>query len=152
MGKIAKELTKEKLREYGIISVDWDEVNKEWVVIRKWYPIGCSGLARTEANKVITKLDEKEAICRHKYGMDKIYKIYQFSFHNKPISIPVARLVLAWKLGVIPEGYDACHKNNDEFDNSPDNIFIDTHANNIKQRNIYYKLSVFNQYHNTETD
>lgn len=139
MGKIANKLTKEMLIDYGIHSVDWDEVANEWIIIRRWH--------KTNSNKPTEyRLKEHDLKRPHKYGMDKLYRGFNFSYKGNNVTLTVGRLVLAWFYGEIPEGYDACHRDNNELNNAPDNLFIDTHANNIKQRAIFYSQAGFNQY------
>lgn len=78
-------------------------------------------------------LKETTVTCKHKYASDKQYKAFMFSYKGKAVSMPVARLVMAWTKGEVPDGYDVDHKNNDPFDNDPDNLQIISHADNLRK-------------------
>lgn len=139
MARIANKLTKEMLINYGIYSVEWDEVAKEWVIMRRWH--------KTNSKKIVEyRLKEQDLKTPHKYGQDKIYRGFIFSYKGRPVTLTVGRLVLAWFHGEIPTGSDACHRDNNELNNALDNLYIDTHANNLKQRAIFYSQTYFNQY------
>lgn len=148
MSKISKELTRSQLESWGIKKVIWDDEKKEWHIERLWWPSGrCSHI---EENKVWSVLKEQSAVCKHKYSVDKVYKIFSFSITSKQVSVPVARLVLAWFEGRVPEGYDAEHKDNNPFNNSYDNLYIISHADNLRKRFTDNNCACFNQYKHKE--
>ena len=148
MSKISKELTISQLESWGIKNVIWDDEDRMWRVERLWWPGG--RIKRIEENKVLNILTEKDAVCKHKYSSDKTYKIFSFSIGVKQVSVPVARLVLAWFEGCVPEGYDAEHKDNNPFNNSYDNLYIISHADNLRKRFSDNNCACFNQYKNKE--
>lgn len=52
--------------------------------------------------------------------------------HGKTHRIVVARLVLGAFVGPCPNGHEACHRNDDPFDNKLSNLRWDTHLENMR--------------------
>lgn len=127
MPKIAKRLTKQDLIAMGFTDVRWSESEQRWWVVRKWFV----NRSKTKMNEYILK--ETIVTCKHKYACDKQYKAFMFSYKGKVVSMPVARLVMAWTKGEVREGYDVDHIDNNPFNNRPDNLQILSHDDNLKK-------------------
>ena len=72
----------------------------------------------------------------HKYGEDREYQIYQLRNYdkNKTANLTKHRLLYAWYIGEIPDGYDVDHIDDNPNNNSLDNLQIMTHKDNIAKR------------------
>lgn len=120
-----KSLTKQELLDAGFIRVEY--INDQWHVFRHWRK-------NNSKEKFDTEISITLARGKHKYRPDKYYYKITYSFNRKVINIPLSRLIYVWFKGDIPDGYVVDHKNNDSFDNTPDNLKLMTVGDNLKKR------------------
>lgn len=121
-------LTKEWLIEKGIRLIQ--ENDNDYHVYRK---------SKKWVNE--HKLKIHDYVKHHKYGKDKVYKIVGFS-DEKSYTITLQRLVYAWFIGDIDEGYDVDHIDDDSLNNRIDNLQLLTRTENLRKR----KDNGINQY------
>ena len=114
-----KALTKEMLQEWGIEEIYWDENINEWIIDRYWF-----------------KNNSKA----------KVHPIITFSVSQHVITLPLARVIYAWFKGPIEEKAVIDHKNNDPYNNHPDNLQKLSVGENLAKRFIDNPLSNRNQY------
>ena len=108
-----KSLTKQELLDAGFTSVEY--IDNQWRVFRRWRK-------NSSKEKIDTEIKVTLACGKHKYRSNKYYHKITYSFNRKAINIPLSRLIYVWFKGDIPDGYVVDHKNNDSFDNDPDNL------------------------------
>lgn len=119
-------LTKQDLINWGI-TVEQNEDGS--------YTIYRTGLVNGFSPDIVTReLSVTVTTCRHKYGKDKQYPYVVFSVNSKPKGILVSRLMYAWFVGDIPDGYDIDHIDNNPFNNNPENLQILTRKENLIKR------------------
>lgn len=124
-----KALTKEMLQEWGIEEIYWDENLNEWIIDRYWFK-------NNSKTKVHKNLKIQNAVCKHKFTTDKSYPIITFSFNQKVITLPLARVIYAWTRGSI-EAREVI----DHIDNNPYNNYMNPDDANDPKNNLQ-KLSV----------
>ena len=134
-----KALTKEMLQEWGIEEIYWDENINEWIIDRYWFK-------NNSKAKVHKNLKIQNAVCKHKFTTDKSYPIITFSVRQNVITLPLARVIYAWFKGPIEEKAVIDHKNNDPYNNHPDNLQKLSVGENLAKRFIDNPLSNRNQY------
>lgn len=134
-----KELSKDDLLNYGFISVEYDETNEEWIILRNWYNYNTK-------QKTIKRISITDAVCKHKYTKDKVYKKITFCYKGKGISIPLSRFLYAWFNDLVPAGMDVEHIENDPNNNSLDNLRLCTRTENLAKRFTDNPLNWTNQY------
>ena len=134
-----KALTKEMLQEWGIEEIYWDESINEWIIDRYWF----KNNSKTKMHK---NLKIQNAVCKHKFTTDKSYPIITFSVRQNVITLPLARVIYAWFKGPIEEKAVIDHKNNDPYNNHPDNLQKLSVGENLAKRFIDNPLSNRNQY------
>lgn len=134
-----KALTKEMLQEWGIEEIYWDENNNEWIIDRYWFK-------NNSKAKVHKNLKIQNAVCKHKFTTDKSYPIITFSVRQNVITLPLARVIYAWFKGPIEEKAVIDHRNNDPYNNHPDNLQKLSVGENLAKRFIDNPLSNRNQY------
>ena len=134
-----KALTKEMLQEWGIEEIYWDENINEWIIDRYWFK-------NNSKTKVHKNLKIQNAVCEHKFTTDKSYPIITFSVRQNVITLPLARVIYAWFKGPIEEKAVIDHKNNDPYNNHPDNLQKLSVGENLAKRFIDNPLSNRNQY------
>lgn len=134
-----KALTKEMLVEWGFYSIDWDPENNEWWIDRYWYH--CN--SKTKIHK---KLSIQNAVCRHKYTYDKYYPIVTFSFNQKVICLPLARIIYAWFTGPIEAKEVIDHIDNNPYNNRVENLQKLSVGENLAKRFIDNPKCNVNQY------
>ena len=88
----------------------------------------------------------QNAVCKHKFTTDKSYPIITFSVSQHVITLPLARVIYAWFKGPIEEKAVIDHKNNDPYNNHPDNLQKLSVGENLAKRFIDNPLSNRNQY------
>lgn len=128
--RLKKGLTKQELLDDNI-SIEWDETVNNWKVTR---------LSRNHKSVILTlkTLKEHRFKCKHKYAPTKEYPGYAWSksgshgYHTT--TIPTSRLVYAYFVGDIPDGYEVDHIDNNPFNNSLENLRILTKEENLKKR------------------
>lgn len=131
-------LDKQQLYDLGIRDILKD-ANGEWVLLRLAYPVG----PRTTQKPHLTMTRYTDAVCKHKYTKDKVYR--KFTFCGK--SFTVSRVVYAWYKGAIPSGYEVDHIDNDPFNNDLDNLRLATPEENLKKRyKDWHRWDTPNQY------
>ena len=87
------------------------------------------------------------AVRHHKYRPDKVYPKITFSTANKKYNIVLSRLIYVWFKGDITEpGMQVDHKDNDPFNNDPDNLELITISDNLAKRYVDNPDSWTNQY------
>ena len=134
-----KALTKEMLQEWGIEEIYWDENINEWIIDRYWFK-------NNSKTKVHKNLKIQNAVCKHKFTVDKSYPIITFSVSQHVVTLPLARVIYAWFKGPIEEKAVIDHKNNDPYNNHPDNLQKLSVGENLAKRFIDNPLSNRNQY------
>ena len=134
-----KALTKEMLQEWGIEEIYWDENINEWIIDRYWFK-------NNSKAKVHKNLKIQNAVCKHKFTTDKSYPIITFSVRQNVITLPLARVIYAWFKGPIEEKAVIDHRNNDPYNNHPDNLQKLSVGENLAKRFIDNPLSNRNQY------
>lgn len=134
-----KALTKEMLQEWGIEEIYWDENINEWIIDRYWFK-------NNSKAKVHKNLKIQNAVCKHKFTTDKSYPIITFSVSQHVITLPLARVIYAWFKGPIEEKAVIDHRNNDPYNNHPDNLQKLSVGENLAKRFIDNPLSNRNQY------
>ena len=134
-----KALTKEMLQGWGIEEIYWDENINEWIIDRYWFK-------NNSKTKVHKNLKIQNAVCKHKFTTDKSYPIITFSVRQNVITLPLARVIYAWFKGPIEEKAVIDHKNNDPYNNHPDNLQKLSVGENLAKRFIDNPLSNRNQY------
>ena len=134
-----KALTKEMLQGWGIEEIYWDENINEWIIDRYWFK-------NNSKAKVHKNLKIQNAVCKHKFTTDKSYPIITFSVRQNVITLPLARVIYAWFKGPIEEKAVIDHKNNDPYNNHPDNLQKLSVGENLAKRFIDNPLSNRNQY------
>ena len=134
-----KALTKEMLQEWGIEEIYWDENINEWIIDRYWFK-------NNSKTKVHKNLKIQNAVCKHKFTTDKSYPIITYSVSQHVITLPLARVIYAWFKGPIEEKAVIDHKNNDPYNNHPDNLQKLSVGENLAKRFIDNPLSNRNQY------
>ena len=134
-----KALTKEMLQEWGIEEIYWDENINEWIIDRYWFK-------NNSKTKVHKNLKIQNAVCKHKFTTDKSYPIITFSVRQNVITLPLARVIYAWFKGPIEEKAVIDHKNNDPYNNHPDNLQKLSVGENLAKRFIDNPFSNRNQY------
>lgn len=141
-----KGLTRQELKEMGIVDVyrDNTEPYSGWAVIREWHK------NNSKTMKTRYKVNIGLAVTKHKYTRDKVYPKIGISYKNKPVAIPISRLVYVWFIEDIPDGYVIDHINNNQFDNRPENLRMLSIKGNIAKRVDDLGCRCFNQYKNTE--
>ena len=83
-----------------------------------------------------------------KFGKPMSYYIICLSVNGKSFTTSFARLVYVWYHGDIPEGWwDVDHIDNDTLNNSPDNLRLLSHKENLQKRPNHG----CNQYKNSKT-
>lgn len=135
-------LTREQLKEMGITNIDWDRDTNEWWINRYWYYRKHSG------KKVHQHLTISQATVKHKYGTDKTYPKIQLSYCNKQYAFPLSRVIYAWFVKDIPDGYVIDHIDNNPFNNEVDNLEMMTIEENLRKRYTDNNKVCFNQYKN----
>ena len=138
-----KGLTKQELIDMGITEIRWNRYLETWVITREWYKNN-SKTIRTKYNVIINSV-----FCRHKYGKDKSYPKVQFNYKNKPYCFPLSRVVYAWFVEDIPDGYVIDHIDNDPYNNMLTNLQMLTIEDNLRKRFEDLDDKCFNQYRNT---
>lgn len=133
-----KALTKEMLQDWGITDI-YQDINNEWVVNRYWY-------ANNSKEKIFKQLSIQNAVCKHKYTTDKSYPIITFSFKQKVVTLPLARVIYAWFKGPIDAREVIDHINNDPYNNSPSNLQKLSVGENLAKRFEDNKKCNLNQY------
>lgn len=143
-----KKLTKEMLQEWGITSVVWDEEIQNWIIDRYWFK-------NNSKTKVHTTLKIRDAVCKHKFTVDKSYPIVSFSYKQTRVSVPLSRFVYAWFYGSIEEGSVCDHKDNNPYNNyinaddlndPKNNLQVLSVGENLAKRFIDNPLNNKNQY------
>lgn len=134
-----KQLTKEMLQEWGIESISWDADNNEWWIDRYWFK-------NNSKEKRHIHLAISTAVCKHKYTQDKKYPIVTLSYKQKPICLPLSRVIYAWFNGEVPAGLVVDHINNNPFDNRVENLQLMTQAKNLEKRYIDNRKNYINQW------
>ena len=134
-----KALTKEMLQEWGIEEIYWDESINEWIIDRYWFK-------NNSKTKVHKNLKIQNAVCKHKFTTDKSYPIITFSVSQHVITLPLAIVIYAWFKGPIEEKAVIDHRNNDPYNNHPDNLQKLSVGENLAKRFIDNPLSNRNQY------
>ena len=127
------------LQEWGIEEIYWDENINEWIIDRYWFK-------NNSKAKVHKNLKIQNAVCKHKFTTDKSYPIITFSVRQNVITLPLARVIYAWFKGPIEEKAVIDHKNNDPYNNHPDNLQKLSVGENLAKRFIDNPLSNRNQY------
>lgn len=134
-----KKLTKEMLQDWGIEEISWNADDNEWSIDRYWYK-------NNSKNKIHKTLKIQNAVCRHKFTVDKSYPIITFSFNQKVITLPLARVIFAWFTGPIEERAVIDHIDNDPYNNKVENLQKLSVGENLAKRFIDNPLSNRNQY------
>ena len=133
-----KALTKEMLQEWGITDI-YQDINNNWVVNRYWY-------ANNSKNKVFKQLKIQNAVCKHKYTTDKSYPIITFSYKQKVVTLPLARVVYVWFNGPVMEREVIDHIDNNPYNNVPANLQKLSVGENLAKRFKDNKQCNVNQY------
>lgn len=139
-----KGLTKQELEDYGIVEIRWNKYLETWVVTREWYK------NNSKTKKERKQLVIADVLAKHKYTQDKAYPKVSFSYKQKPIAIPLSRLVYVWFIEDIPDGYVVDHIDNDPYNNKLSNLQMLSIGDNIRKRFNDLGCKCFNQYKNTE--
>lgn len=117
---------------------------EEWLDIPGYgghYQASTLGRIKSKA-RIVTKRNFRGQIVRQKYGQKVLnptinnygYLTVHISVDGKKMNRPVHHLVLFAFVGPRPNGMEACHNNGKSFDNRPENLRWDTHANNNADR------------------
>lgn len=134
-----KELTKEMLQNWGIEEIYWDVEAEDWYVDRYWYK-------NNSKNKIHKQIKIQNAVCKHKFTVDKSYPIITFSFNKKVVTLPLARVIYAWFIGSIEDHAVIDHKDNNPYNNKIENLQKLSVGENLAKRFIDNPLSNRNQY------
>ena len=134
-----KALTKEMLQEWGITNINWDNDFGEWWIDRYWF----KNNSKVKTHK---RINVQNAVCKHKFTVDKSYPIITFSYKQKVITLPLARVIYAWFKGPIEEKAVIDHKDNNPYNNKVDNLQKLSVGENLAKRFIDNPLSNRNQY------
>lgn len=124
---MTKELTNDMLYDYRLV------VNKDKAA-ECGYRIFRFGPTSKNSGSTLHELKVHKNTTHHKYGEDKTYYIIGFSFFGKQITIPLQRLIYAYYVDDIPEGYDIDHIDNNTLNNDPSNLQLLTRKDNIAKR------------------
>lgn len=129
-------LTREMLEDWGFTNITYTPLAEgeqrkfnfdeklDWVVMRNWW--NNSHTLKKEKRITIT-----EAVCKHKFTKPKKYLKITFSVGSRVYTIPLARIIYAWFIGPVPEGYVVDHIDNNAYHNHWKNLQLLT----IKQNN-----------------
>ena len=125
--KMYKELTKEMLIEWGITDIHYDYSQEKWLIKRLWFTN--KSKAKTEKYLAICN-----AVCKHKYTVDKAYPIVSFSYKQQMVSLPLSRIIYAWFYGKVDDGFVVDHIDNNPYNNQPSNLQLLTQEQNLTKR------------------
>ena len=121
-----KALNKKILIEVGITNII--KKQDQWLVFRYWY----DGNKKT---KTFKQLKITNATRKHVYRPNKKYPKVSFTARSYgKFNIPLSRLLYAWFVGEIPDGYVVDHIDNDPYNNDIDNLQILTIEENLAKR------------------
>lgn len=134
-----KALTRKMLKEWGITQVDYDLENDEWWINRYWY-------YKNSKEKKNVRIKVSNAVCKHKYSSDKSYPIVSFSYKQKVITLPLARIVYVWYRDDIDEKEVIDHIDNNPYNNQPKNLQKLSVGENLAKRYINNPNASCNQY------
>lgn len=101
----SERLTRNDLIEHGVVDVQNEDIY-------------------VHGKRRIRKLPVAKIIPKRKYVESKVYPMVQFVSRKtgKNISFAVARIVYAWYMGEVPEGYSVFHIDHDPFNNDLSNL------------------------------
>ena len=87
----------------------------------------------------------------HKYGKNREYVFYDLYFNGKQRKIYLHNIIYAWYKGKVPLGYEVDHLDGDTFNNSPENLELVTHAENVRRQSLHANQYYYLHNHDEES-
>ena len=87
----------------------------------------------------------------HKYGKSCKYVYYDLYFNGKHRKIYLHKIIYAWYKGKVPLGYEIDHLDGDTFNNSPENLELVTHAENVRRQSLHANHYYYLHNHDEES-
>ena len=87
----------------------------------------------------------------HKYGKHSKYVAYGLYFNGKQHKIYLHNIIYAWYKGKVPLGYEVDHLDGDTFNNSPENLELVTHAENVRRQSLHANQYYYLHNHDEES-
>ena len=86
-----------------------------------------------------------------KYGKNREYVFYDLYFNGKQRRIYLHNIIYAWYKGKVPLGYEVDHLDGDTFNNSPENLELVTHAENVRRQSLHANQYYYLHNHDEES-
>ena len=87
----------------------------------------------------------------HKYGKNCEYVFYKLSLNGKLRYVGLHNIIYAWYKGEVPLGYEVDHLDGDTFNNSPENLELVTHAENVRRQSLHANQYYYLHSHDEES-
>ena len=86
-----------------------------------------------------------------KYGKNCEYVYYGLYINGKQRNIYLHNIIYAWYKGKVPLGYEVDHLDGDTFNNSPENLELVTHAENVRRQSLHANQYYYLHNHDEES-
>ena len=86
-----------------------------------------------------------------KYGKHCDYVFYDLYINGKQRRIYLHNIIYAWYKGKVPLGYEVDHLDGNTFNNSPENLELVTHAENVRRQSLHANQYYYLHNHDEES-